>query len=108
MSTPGAAIGVGVGHVTARAAVKAPAWMWVAIAAGVAAVVWNYCKVQDAEVPDWLDPNQPPLSVPTDYSTTLLGQLVTAPGQRTGGCRAHKRYPWDSLMQSPHCWVGDC
>jgi hypothetical protein len=100
--------GVGIGRASARAAVSAPPWMWIAVAVGVAALTWSCCKAQADEVPDWLDPNQPPISVPTDYSTTLLGQLATAPGQQTGGCRRPKKYPWGSLMASPECWVGDC
>lgn len=99
---------VGVARASARAAVSAPPWAWVAIAGGVALAVWAYCRTADAESPDWLDPNQPPLSVPVDFSTKLLGLQDTVPGQDTGGFRREKKYPWVSLMTHPCCWVGDC
>ena len=99
---------VGVGRASARAAASAPFWMWVAIAAGVGLAVWQFCKVQDEEPVDYLDPNAPPLSAPVDFATTFLGLSATAPGQDLGGFRKPKKYPWDSLMEHPCCWVGDC
>lgn len=100
--------GIGVGRASARAAVSAPPWVWVGVTVGVVALVVTYCRTQDAETPDYLDPNQPPLNAPPDYSTSLLGTIATAPGQDTGGWKPKVRYMWNSLTESPCCWIGDC
>lgn len=100
--------GVGIGPVGAKASVAAPAWVWVAIAAAAVGAVWVYCRSVDEDVPDWRDPNQPPINAMPDYSTTLLGTFATAPGQDLGGNKPPTRYLWNSLMESPCCWVGDC
>lgn len=99
---------VGVARASARAAVSAPPWMWLAIVAAVVLAVWQFCKVQDEEPVDYLDPNQPPVSARVDFSTALLGLGQTVPGQDLGGFRKTKKYPWSSLMDHPCCWVGDC
>lgn len=100
--------GIGVGRVGAKASVGAPPWVWIAVTAAVVFAVVTYCRSQKTEVPDWLDPNQPPINAVPDYSTTLLGNFATAPGQPMGGLKPQTKYLWDSLMQSPCCWVGDC
>lgn len=99
---------LGVGRASARAAVSAPPWMWIGVAVAVAALAWQVCRVQADDTPDWLDPNQPPVSTNLDFSTSLLGTIATVPGQATGGFRRRKPYPWASLMTHPDCWVGDC
>ncbi len=100
--------GVGVGAASARAAVSAPPWVWLAVTGGVIALAVAYCRTQDAEVPDYLDPNQPPINVVPDFSTSLLGQYGTAPGVPAGAKKPRTKYLWNSLMESPCCWVGDC
>lgn len=108
MSADAVGVGVHAGRASARAAVAAPAWVWIAIGVGVAALAWSCTRAQADDQPDWLDPNAPPISAPTDYSTTLLGQIATVPGQALGGTRAGRKYPWGALMTHPCCWVGDC
>lgn len=100
--------GIGVGRTSARAAVSAPPWVWVAATAGIVFLAVTYCRSQKEDIPDYLDPNQPPLHATPDYSTSLLGTFATVPGQPLGVQKPPVRYIWDSLMQSPCCWVGDC
>ena len=100
--------GIGVGRTSARAAVSAPPWVWLAVTGAVLALVVVYCRTRDSEVPDYLDPNQPPINALPDYSTSLLGQYATAPGVPADGLKAQTKYLWNSLMESPCCWVGDC
>lgn len=108
-ATEGVAAGVHVGAASARAAVAAPRWMWFGIVGGAIVLIWALANARKAEPePDWLDPNQPPISAPNDFSTVLLGQINTAPGAPLGGTRRPKKYPWTSLMDAPCCWVGDC
>lgn len=108
MSGQGVGATVHVGRTSARAAASAPAWVWVAVLLGVAALTWSWIRAGQDDVPDWLDPNNPPISAPNDFTTTFLGQFTTAVGLPTGGQRPIKPYPWASLMGAPHCWVGDC
>lgn len=108
MSAQGVAATVHVGHASAKAAASAPVWVWFALTAGVVAFTWSWVKSKSDDVPDWLDPNNPPISAPNDFSTAILGQFTTAPGVPTGGVKATKSYPWGSLMAAPCCWVGDC
>ena len=108
MSGQGVAATVHVGRTSARAAASAPAWVWIALTLGVGLLAWSWTRARADDKPDWLDPNNPPISAPQDFSTTLLGTIATAPGCPTGGHKAPKKYPWGSLMGAPCCWVGDC
>ena len=100
--------GVGVGSASARAAVKAPTWVWFAIVGGVVGLVVLYTRANDNEVPDYLDPHQPPINALPDYSTSLLGQYATAVGAPAAGLRKPCCFPFNRLMDDPGCWVGDC
>lgn len=108
MSTESVGLGIHAGRVSARGAATAPAWVWVAILVGVVALAWSCTRATQDDQPDWLDPNSPPISVPVDFSTSILGQIATAPGQQLGGRKASRSYPWGTLMTHPCCWVGDC
>lgn len=107
MSTVGGSAHVA--STSVKAAASAPPYVWMALAVVVAGAVLIWHKFgQDPEDTNWLDPGQPPINVGVDFNTTIPGQSWTAPGAPDTGRRATKPYPFNSLMQHPECWVGDC